>query len=102
MKEFTVPFRDGFKKGLKQWRRTPRGQEGLGTCYNLKPSEEGLRPYEYITNPTTATIDWPFPQLFLGQDVRILATATAIYELTAWALGAAKCTGTERERGGFI
>jgi hypothetical protein len=102
MKEFQVPFKEGFAKGLKQWKRTPRGQEGLSSCYNLKPKEEGLRSYEYVSNPTAATIDWPFPQLFLGQDVRIVATATAIYELTAWALGAAKCTVTENERWDFI
>ena len=69
----------------------------------MKAGEAGLEPYAPITDPLTAvSTDWPFPQLFLGQDVRVLANATQIFELSTWALGAAKLTVTESERWDFI
>ena len=104
MKEFSVPFKDGLKKGLRSNSRSPRNSESLVECYNLKPGEGGLEAYEPITNPLTGVaVDWPFPQLFLGQDVRVLATATAIYELSTWALGTAKLSSlAENERWDFI
>ena len=109
MKEFSVVFKEGFKKGLWQHERTPRNNETLSVCYNLKPAEGGLRAYDNaynrLTNPLSAVgvvIDWPFPQVFIGQDVRVLATATKIYEVSSgWAI-TEKLTVTENERWDFI
>jgi len=99
MKEFGVMFDEGLRQGVRPFSTNPRNAQSLITCFNLKPDEMGLRPYQPITNPLSGVSDdWPFPQLFLGQDVRVLATATAIYELTNWTLGAAKLTVTENER----
>uniref|UniRef100_A0A6M3JB42 Uncharacterized protein n=1 Tax=viral metagenome TaxID=1070528 RepID=A0A6M3JB42_9ZZZZ len=103
MKEFSTTFKEGLVKGLRSDERNPRNSEALVECYNLKPTEVGLIAYEPIANPLTGvSADWPFPQLFLGQDVRVLATATALYELSTWTLGTAKATVTETNRWDFI
>lgn len=103
MKEFQSKIFEGLAKGLRASERNPRNAEALVTCFNLKPSEGALLAYEPITNPLTGVSpDWPFPQLFLGQDIRILATATKIYELSTWTLGSAVATVTEDERWDFI
>jgi hypothetical protein len=103
MKEFSTTFDEGFRKGLRASERNPRNSQALVTCFNLKPIESGLLAYEPITDPLTGvSVDWPFPQLFLGQDVRVLANATQIYELSTWALGSAKLTVAEDERWDFI
>ena len=107
MKEFSVTFKDGFTKGLWASDRLPRNNDAITYCHNVVPAEGGLIAYDdaytRLTNPLSGvTIDWPFPQLFLGQDVRVLANATQIFELTTWTLGAAKLTVTESERWDFI
>lgn len=103
MKEFSTTFDEGLRKGLRASERNPRNAQALVTCFNLKPIESGLLAYEPITDPFTgATVDWPFPQVFLGQDVRVYATATQIFELSTWAFGAAKLTVAEDERWDFI
>ncbi|GAF77589.1 unnamed protein product, partial [marine sediment metagenome] len=83
MKEFPSTFDEGLRKGLRTSDSNPRNSQAMITCFNLKSEEMGLVPYVPIANPLTGvSMDWPFPQLFLGQDVRVLATATAIYELS--------------------
>jgi hypothetical protein len=103
MKEFSTTFNEGLRKGLRASKNNPRNSQGLVECFNLKPSEGRLEGYEPITNPFTGVVaDWPFPQVFIGQDVRVLATATQIYELSNWTLGSAKLTVSEDERWDFI
>lgn len=103
MKEFGKTFDEGLRKGLRASDTNPANSQALITCFNLKPDDMGLGPYDPISNPLSGvSADWPFPQLFLGQDVRILATATKVYELSTWALGTAKLTVTEDERWDFI
>jgi hypothetical protein len=59
----------------------------LELCRNLRPWSGGLAPYEPIRpafdNDTLAeagiVADWPFPQLFRGREVTLLATRDAVY-----------------------
>jgi hypothetical protein len=108
MKEFDFSFIEGLKKGLRSDRSNPRNSEALVECYNMKPLEKGLRPFVPLSNPFSAlvllhedsgdvlledggtvllesgefdSIDWPFPQLFIGMRRRILCTRTRVYEL---------------------
>jgi len=104
MKEFSVTLKDGIAKGLRASDRNQINSEALVTCYNLKPAKGGLESYEPLTNPIVGgqAVDWPFPQMFLGQDVRVLATGTDIYELSTWTKSASKLTVTKSERWEFI
>src|SRR3989304_1475432 len=103
MREFSKTFKDGLAKGLRSTDRNPRNSEALVECLNLKPYEGGLKAYEPLTNPLIGvSVSWPFPQMFLGQDVRVLATGTQVYELSTWTLGTAKLTVTQDKRWDFI
>src|SRR5574343_1332113 len=43
-----------------------------------------------VLSAAGVVLDWPFPQLFLGRSVALLATETAVFSvnLTTWALTA--------------
>lgn len=89
MREIELKWDAGLKLGLCPTRGGSRRHQGMAEVYNLRVREEGLERYEPMTNPLTGiTVDWPFPQLFVGSTYRILATRTKIYEVNpaTWAL----------------
>ena len=103
MREFSTLVQEAFRKGLRVDKSNPRNNEALVECYNAKPSPMGLIPFVPITDPFTgATIDWPFPQLFVGRDYRIYCTATQVFQLSTWTFGTAKATATESGRWEFM
>jgi len=103
VREFSLNIQEAFRKGLRADESNPVNNEALVECYNAKPSPMGLVPFVPITDPFTgATVDWPFPQLFIGRDYRIYCTATQVFQLSTWAFGSAKATVTEDSRWDFI
>lgn len=96
MREYEHNFMEGLRKGLRTHQDNPTNEQALLECYNTKPSPNGLIPYEPITDPLTgATVDWPFPQLFIGSGFRILATDTKIYQVASDWTATLKITTTE-------
>lgn len=63
MKEFELQYKD-LGVGLRRESRTVRNRAGLVSCYNLVPRETSLEPYSPISCPFSATVTWPFPQIF--------------------------------------
>ena len=49
MKAFEFTFEEGFKKGLRRFKQTPRNAEVMIDCHNLAPEDEGLVIHETIT-----------------------------------------------------
>ena len=80
MREFGSVFEEGLRTGLRSEEVEPANKQRLVTLKNLRPGEFGLRPVETITNPFTAVFAWPFPQMFMLRELRIMALETAIYE----------------------
>lgn len=72
----------GITKGLRPYSNTPVNKEELVECFNLIPRPEGLvsRP-DINQNVFGATLDWPFPQVFIGHQHWLLCTRTGIYSL---------------------
>jgi len=103
MKEFDVTFNKELRKGLRSDASNPRNNPELIECYNLKPDVAGLVPYAPVTFPFNGVVtDWPFPQLFIGQDVTILANATTVYEVDGSWNTSSKGAATEDQRWDFI
>jgi len=79
MREFEFTFEEGLRKGLRNEGVEPFKDHRLVELKNLRPSEFGLRPVETLTNPFSATFVWPFPQMMLLRELRLMCTETAIY-----------------------
>ena len=96
MKEFTLNVEDVWRRGLRTDSREQRGLHTLSECVNLKPTKFGLLPYELIPDPflsgefssNSITISHPFPQVFRGDNITLLADATKIYSVdeSDWSL----------------
>lgn len=54
-------------------------EQQLIECWNLRPRSTGLRPVVDIVNPFAQTVSWPFPQVIIGKNFRLLTDRTAIY-----------------------
>jgi hypothetical protein len=80
MREFEASFDKGLLQGLRSEAIEPVNDQRLTALKNLRPHEFGLRPVEAMVNPFAATFAWPFPQMFLLRELRIMALETAIYE----------------------
>ena len=80
MREFESVFDKGLLQGLRSESIEPVKDQRLVTLKNLRPHEFGLRPIEALTYPFTEVFAFPFPQMFLLRELRIMATETAIYE----------------------
>ena len=80
MREFESVFDKGLLKGLRSEAIEPAGDQRLTELKNLRPHEFGLRPVETITYPFDDVVfAYPFPQLFLLRELRLMATETAVY-----------------------
>jgi hypothetical protein len=75
--------------GLRRSWNNPVNAGGCVVLRNAKPTENGLEPIVPVVSPFTAeqlsaagvTVSYPFPQLFIGKAVRLLADERAIYEI---------------------
>ena len=87
MKEFDFPITTHLGKGLRPYRSNTRNSDWATECYNAKPSEQGLIPFEPLTDRMVSVVyAHPFPQVFIGYKYRLLADSATIYELNgAWA-----------------
>ncbi len=101
MKEFSFPIIEQLVRGLRLDSRGDRRTNFLTECKNLKPvkvgdGQSGLVPYELVTDPflsgefssNSITISFPFPQVFRGNEVTLLADETSIYTVdeSDWSL----------------
>ena len=80
MREFEAVFDKGLTQGLRSEDIEPVKEPKLVTLKNLRPNEFGLQPVEALTYPFGAVFAFPFPQMFLLRELRVMATETAIYE----------------------
>ena len=80
MREFEAVFDKGLTQGLRSEDIEPVREPKLVTLKNLRPNEFGLQPVEALTYPFGAVFAFPFPQMFLLRELRVMATETAIYE----------------------
>lgn len=84
MREFETRIVDHLANGLRPSPRLGVNVPYLQDCMNMKPTVEGLVPYEKVQTPFAAgpAIDFPFPQLFKGKGVTLLANKTTIFTVT--------------------
>ena len=80
MREFESVFDKGLLHGLRSESVEPAKEQRLIRLKNLRSHEFGLRPIEAMVNPISEVFNFPFPQLFLLREFRLMATETAIYE----------------------
>lgn len=65
MREYAIPFVKGLKQGLRAFPSPPNGGEMLIECYNLSPTELGLRGHEPLL---PLGISAPFIEYFAIRD----------------------------------
>lgn len=94
MREFETRVVDHLANGLRPSPRLGVNAPYLQDCMNMKPTVEGLVPYEKVQVPfgTPPTIDFPFPQLFKGKGVTLLADKTKIYAVNESDWGTSEIT----------
>ena len=80
MREFESVFDKGLLQGLRSESIEPVKDQRLVTLKNLRPHEFGLRPIEAMTYPFADVFAFPYPQMFLLRELRVMATETAVYE----------------------
>jgi len=83
VREFSLYLGDNLKNGIKPDARVGLNKPLLERCMNMRPYDSGLIQQPIVINPFGATptveTDWPFPQLFRGSSVSLLAAETAVY-----------------------
>jgi hypothetical protein len=87
MREDNLILTDEVAMGLRPYISVGGQGKGLSQCFNVKPDPVGLVPYVPITAKNISiTVDWPFPQLFIGSTYRVMADKNTIYQVDAsWA-----------------
>jgi len=75
MREFTGILRSADMKGLRSSPLQVRNVPYLFQAHNVRIEEHGIRPFEPVIDPFNDTLDvvFPFPQLFHGDKVTLLA-----------------------------
>lgn len=90
MKEFTVLFRKGFIKGLRNTKQNPRPEEALVESQGAIPEFGVTRAIEDIrTNQLPnagVSFTFPYPQIFTLTYVTVVCGRTTIYEQVGGAL----------------
>ncbi len=86
MKEFAYPLVDDLKVGLRP--NDNHKAKGLTDLRNAKINKDGLVPFVELTNSITGqSVSWPYPQLFIGTNYRLLCTQTSVYSIDSnWTL----------------
>jgi len=82
-----LSYREGLTMGLRPRTKIPINSQWFQTFKNLKPTVRGGIPVPQIAQPIPAaeltahsvTISHPFPQLFRGKGITLLATATEVF-----------------------
>lgn len=90
MQELKMPLQKSLMAGLK-----PRDTYALNTsmltrCVGMRVREAGLERVSAIHNPTGLSMSWPWPQIFKGREVTVVADRTTVYEKASgsWTLTA--------------
>jgi len=87
MQEFELPLEKLTRSGLRPERFQYHNTVWLTECCGLVPREEGLVEPEGLLNPTGASLNWPFPQLFDATGGRLLAAEQKLYSVSnLWTL----------------
>lgn len=87
MEEYPFRIKGAGINGLVSDPLYPPGADFASTMRNLRPSEAMPREPEWFTCPFSFTLDWPFPQLFRGENVTLLFGRTSISSVASnWAL----------------
>ncbi len=104
MREYATRLVDSFKTGLRPSSKLGLNIDALTECKNAKVSHEGLIPYEKVVMPISdstllskaITVEFPFPQMFKGKGVTLLATANRIFtvDTSDWSLTELVISGT--------
>ena len=87
MREFETRLVESFNNGLSPSPRLGVNTPYLSVCQNMKPTVEGLVSHDAVQQAVSdLAINFPFPQLFKGQSVILLADATKLYTVneTSW------------------
>ena len=87
MREFPLELDPVLQTGLRRFEYPSRRTPMMFDLYNMKPTSAGIVPYEPLQNPFNQetlylyglVFDWPFPQLFIGSRVVLLASSDKIY-----------------------
>ena len=102
MRESEYIFKDGLRKGLRTDIDNPRNNEFLVDALNMRCMANGLRSSIIPTKILSDYMSWPYPQIFIGSDYRVVATEDTIYEAdSSWNL-TAKATVDAGDRWDFI
>jgi hypothetical protein len=83
MREYSSALSKVFTNGLRKDIESARNSLVLTQSKFLIPRNGTLVPAEDITDPLgeAPTIVWPFPQLFLGKDISLLAYDDSVNEV---------------------
>jgi len=76
---------EGFKMGLHKGARAPKNALTLETYRGMKPMPYAGIPYADIDDPFGGgdiSVSWPWPQMFVGKSVNLLAYEAAIHTIT--------------------
>jgi hypothetical protein len=84
-------FRDAIRRGLRRDHRAGPNLQGLLQCLGSRCTEYGSREFLPVidvdpnhitgTTPYTLSYAWPFPQVFLGKDLILIADQAALYTI---------------------
>lgn len=81
MRTFAIVVEEALKRGLRSRETNPRNAQALVECINQRATKDGLIPLDGLVNPLRPLLsgdpaisaDFPFPQLFRGKDITLLA-----------------------------
>lgn len=87
MRQFSTVLQKEILKGLRSDFRANRNSIGLTDLFNAETSEDSLATFDDVRNPISTeqisayglALDWPYPQIFRGQDQTIIASKEGIY-----------------------
>ena len=83
MVKLPLQYKDAFRRGLRSTKE-PRNQDRLSQCYNAKPQAEGLLGWTEIPQVVSQdSVDFPFPQVFVGREMILIAYEDSIKEYNA-------------------
>lgn len=84
--EFHLEFKEGFKQGLRREDTNEKNSQLLTYLTNVRVTEHGLKAPIELRSPFSSfpeTVVFPFPQLFVGKGVTLLAYDTSIYQVNS-------------------
>lgn len=92
MQEFTLVFREGLARGLREKKTNPRNAEALVECQGMFPETGIVRALDdlssYDIDTSALGCSYPFPQLFVLKNMVLVCTKTNIYEYAGGSLSA--------------